>query len=97
MTLVSLAKLEVFRNGDILFFRGDFADFGTMLEVRNMEFFPDGRSVVDTVGGRRFKVISRGHRDGYNTAIVEYIKDLTVPEGQETQGLYSSFKPFRAC
>ena len=57
-----------------------------MLEVRNVQYFPDGRSVVDTVGGRRFKVISKGHRDGYNTACVEYLKDKEVAEGTELEG-----------
>ncbi|CAG5117190.1 unnamed protein product [Candidula unifasciata] len=52
-----------------------FGDYGCMLEVRDVQYFPDGRSVVDTVGGRRFKVLSRGKRDGYNTAKVEFISD----------------------
>ena len=64
----------------------EFAEIGTMLEVRNVQYFPDGRSVVDTVGGRRFKVISKGHRDGYNTACVEYLKDKEVGEGSELEG-----------
>ena len=29
---------------------------GTMLIVRTVEFVADGRSVVDTVGGKRFRV-----------------------------------------
>merc|ERR1712088_498002 len=59
-----------------------FADFGTMLEVRDIQFFPDGRSIVDTMGGRRFKVIERGIMDGYNTAKVEFLEDEKVPEDQ---------------
>jgi len=59
-----------------------FADFGTMLEVRDIQFFPDGRSIVDTMGGRRFKVIERGVMDGYNTAKVEFLEDEKVPEDQ---------------
>lgn len=46
-----------------------------MLEIRDVQFFPDGRSLVDTIGGKRFKVISRGQREGYNTAKVELIHD----------------------
>ena len=26
-----------------------------MLEIRDIKYFPDGRYVVDTMGGRRFK------------------------------------------
>ena len=63
-----------------------FADFGTMLEVRDIQFFPDGRSIVDTMGGRRFKVIERGVMDGYNTAKVEFLEDEKVPEDQVQGG-----------
>ncbi|XP_019965035.2 LON peptidase N-terminal domain and RING finger protein 2 [Paralichthys olivaceus] len=59
-----------------------FADFGCMLQVRDVKFFPDGRSVVDTIGVSRFKVLSHGQRDGYNTAKIEYLEDKKV-EGEE--------------
>lgn len=52
-----------------------FADYGTMLEIRDVQYFPDGRSIIDTIGGKRFKVLERGTRDGYNTAKVEFITD----------------------
>ncbi|XP_038063085.1 LON peptidase N-terminal domain and RING finger protein 3-like [Patiria miniata] len=53
-------------------------DIGCMLEIQQVENLPDGRSVIKTVGGRRFKVLSRGMRDGYNTSMVEFIKDVEV-------------------
>ncbi|XP_067889985.1 LON peptidase N-terminal domain and RING finger protein 2 isoform X2 [Heterodontus francisci] len=59
-----------------------FADYGCMLEIRDVKFFPDGRSVVDTIGKRRFKVLRHGQRDGYNTANIEYLEDKKV-EGEE--------------
>lgn len=65
-----------------------FADYGCMLEVRDVKFFPDGRSVVDTVGKRRFKVLHHGLRDGYNTANIEYLVDKKV-EGEEYNELVS--------
>jgi Lon protease-like protein len=55
-----------------------------MLEIRDVQFFPDGRSLVDTVGGKRFKVLSRGQREGYSTAKVEFLQD-TEPENPEGQ------------
>lgn len=58
----------------------DFSEYGCMLEIRDVQFFPDGRSLVDCIGGRRFKVLSRGHRDGYNTANVEFLRDVNVSE-----------------
>lgn len=59
-----------------------FADYGCMLEVRDVKFFPDGRSVVDTIGVSRFKVLSHGQRDGYNTAKIEYLEDKKVCTGK---------------
>ena len=56
-----------------------------MLEIRDVQFFPDGRSLVDTIGGRRFKVLSRGKRDGYCTAKVEFIYDK-MPPAEEIEG-----------
>uniref|UniRef100_A0A8C8S537 LON peptidase N-terminal domain and ring finger 2 n=1 Tax=Pelusios castaneus TaxID=367368 RepID=A0A8C8S537_9SAUR len=65
-----------------------FADYGCMLEIRDVKFFPDGRSVVDTVGVRRFRVLNHGQRDGYNTANIEYLEDKKV-EGAEYEELVS--------
>ncbi|XP_064423059.1 LON peptidase N-terminal domain and RING finger protein 1 [Latimeria chalumnae] len=60
----------------------NFSDYGCTLEILGTDILPDGRSLVDTVGGRRFRVLSRGQRDGYNTADVEYLEDEKV-EGEE--------------
>ncbi|XP_053230146.1 LON peptidase N-terminal domain and RING finger protein 3 isoform X3 [Podarcis raffonei] len=63
-----------------------FADYGCMLEIKNVQFFADGRSVVDSIGKRRFKVLKHGQRDGYNTADIEYIEDQKV-QGAESAEL----------
>eukprot|EP00118_Oscarella_pearsei_P021189 m.236620 g.236620 ORF g.236620 m.236620 type:complete len:591 (+) comp40136_c0_seq9:168-1940(+) len=55
-----------------------FSDVGTMLVIREAKFLTDGRSLIDTIGGRRFKVLSRGMRDGYNTARVRWFADAKV-------------------
>lgn len=55
-----------------------FAEYGCILEIRNLQFFADGRSVIDSVGKRRFRVLNQGQRDGYNTADIEYIEDQKV-------------------
>ncbi|XP_067843175.1 LON peptidase N-terminal domain and ring finger 1 isoform X2 [Heptranchias perlo] len=55
-----------------------FTDYGCMLHIRNIHFLPDGRSVVDTVGGNCFKVLERGQKDGYYIANIEYLKDVKV-------------------
>ena len=68
----------------LIFYR--FADYGTMLEIRDIQFFPDGRSIVDTIGGRRFKVIERSILDGYNTAKVEFLMDEPIENDDKLQG-----------
>ena len=49
-----------------------------MLEIEKVTNLPDGRSVIKTHGGRRFKVNSRGMRDGYNISRVEFIADEEI-------------------
>uniref|UniRef100_A0A8C4EGA3 LON peptidase N-terminal domain and RING finger protein 3 n=1 Tax=Dicentrarchus labrax TaxID=13489 RepID=A0A8C4EGA3_DICLA len=69
-----------------------FADYGCLLEIQDVKFFSDGRSVVDTIGRRRFKVIKHREKDGYNTADIEYLEDVTV-EGvaeRELQSLHDT-------
>ncbi|XP_074010885.1 LON peptidase N-terminal domain and RING finger protein 1 [Numenius arquata] len=64
-----------------------FADYGCMLQIRNVHFLPDGRSVVDTVGGKRFRVLRRGMKDGYCTADIEYLEDVKVTDEEELKKL----------
>ena len=61
-------------------YRNSYADYGVLLEIRDVQYFPDGRSLVDTIGKRRFRVTSRGHRDGYHTAQVEYMEDARISD-----------------
>ncbi|XP_043983326.1 LON peptidase N-terminal domain and RING finger protein 3-like [Gambusia affinis] len=65
-----------------------FVGYGCLLEIRNVKFFSDGRSVVDTIGRRRFKIVQHRERDGYNTADVEYLEDVKV-EGRAERELQS--------
>ncbi|CAL4060991.1 unnamed protein product, partial [Meganyctiphanes norvegica] len=57
-----------------------YANYGTMLEIRDVEYTPDGRSIVNTVGGRRFKIKTKSVKDGYNTATVEFLEDAKISE-----------------
>lgn len=52
-----------------------FSKVGTMLFIREIRMLPDGRSLVDCVGERRFKVKECSERDGYNVARVEDLCD----------------------
>ena len=60
-----------------------------MLEIRDVQYFADGRSVIDTVGGRRFKVVSRDTKDGYDTATVEFFQDDCLSEIEVTGIIFS--------
>lgn len=62
-----------------------FADYGCLLEIRDVKFFSDGRSVVDTIGRRRFKVVQHKERDGYNTADIEYLEDVKLEGDKEME------------
>ncbi|KAM9363161.1 LON peptidase N-terminal domain and RING finger protein 1 [Symphorus nematophorus] len=64
-----------------------FVDYGCMLTIRSVHFLPDGRSVVDTIGGKRFRVLSRGMKDGYSTADIEHLEDTRVEDSEELQRL----------
>uniref|UniRef100_A0A3B4Z524 LON peptidase N-terminal domain and RING finger protein 1-like n=1 Tax=Stegastes partitus TaxID=144197 RepID=A0A3B4Z524_9TELE len=64
-----------------------FADYGCMLIIRSVHFLPDGRSVVDTIGGKRFRVLSRGMKDGYSTADIEHLEDCRVEDSDELERL----------
>ncbi|CAJ0941219.1 unnamed protein product [Ranitomeya imitator] len=67
-----------------------FADYGCMLEIQHLDYLPDGRSLVETEGRRRFRVLERGLLDGYHKAEIEYLADkkLEGEELQEVQGLH---------
>ncbi|XP_028833572.1 LON peptidase N-terminal domain and RING finger protein 1 [Denticeps clupeoides] len=64
-----------------------FVDYGCMLHIRSVHFLPDGRSVVDTVGGKRFRVLSRDMKDGYCIADIEYLEDMKVNDAEELSKL----------
>lgn len=52
-----------------------FINYGTIVEVKHVRYLPDGRSLVDTVGVRRFKVKDRTLKEGISHAKVEYFED----------------------
>lgn len=64
----------------IFVYRDEFSEFGCMLEIRDVQFFFDGRFLVDCIGGRRFRVLFKGYRDGYNIVNVEFLRDVVVKE-----------------
>lgn len=59
-----------------------YAEYGTMLEIRDRVLLKDGCSILSTLGRKRFRVISGGERDGYDTAHVEFLRDTVVQGNQ---------------
>jgi len=58
--------------------RVPFYQYGTLLHIESMQLMPDGRSLIETVGVSRFRVLSYGMRDGYTVGKIERIDDIPL-------------------
>ena len=47
------------------------SDYGTMLEIKSVQVLPDGRSMVETIGTHRFRIMESGTLDGYMVGRIE--------------------------
>lgn len=59
---------------------GGYSDFGTILDIRDCVLLGNGCSILSTIGCKRFKVIERSEKDGYDTAKVEHIFDEAIAD-----------------
>lgn len=66
-------------------FDAPFTRYGTMLYVTNLQMFPDGRSLVETIGTYRFKIMSYTWQDGYPMAKVERIEDIAYADEENME------------
>eukprot|EP00746_Dinoflagellata_sp_MGD_P036674 gnl/MRDRNA2_/MRDRNA2_188065_c0_seq1.p1 gnl/MRDRNA2_/MRDRNA2_188065_c0~~gnl/MRDRNA2_/MRDRNA2_188065_c0_seq1.p1 ORF type:complete len:435 (+),score=56.45 gnl/MRDRNA2_/MRDRNA2_188065_c0_seq1:29-1306(+) len=68
---------------------GELPEYGTEVLIKNTRMLPDGRSLVESIGARRFRVLESSVKDGYNSARVEYLEDGIDPSnfdrGQHVQ------------
>jgi len=75
-----------------------FKEYGVMLEMQDHQLLDDGRMLVNSIGGRRFKVLEKGSRDGYSTAKVQLLYDQPVEVNEELKDLentvYTESKSF---
>jgi len=53
-----------------------FMRYGTILEIRELQMLPDGRSLVETIGRERFQIHEWSFRDGYVIAKITLLPDL---------------------
>lgn len=63
-------------------------EYGTMLEIRSVQTLNDGRSMVETWGTYRFRILERGSLDGYMVGRVEQVSD--IPDAIEDDSSESS-------
>jgi len=66
-----------------------FYEYGTLLHIESMHLMPDGRSLIETVGVSRFRVLKHGTLDGYTIGKIERVDDISIAaeealEAQET-------------
>ncbi|KAI1330453.1 ATP-dependent protease La domain-containing protein [Xylariaceae sp. FL0255] len=71
----------------------NFMRMGTLMRIVNIEFFPDGRSLLETVGISRFKIINHDTLDGYLTAQIEKIDDISIAEEEAIEASELSRRP----
>jgi Lon protease-like protein len=57
-----------------------FKEYGCMLEIVNFHLFPDGRSMVETKGLARFRVVDHDMLDGYHVGRVERVDDVSLDQ-----------------
>lgn len=60
--------------------RQKYVEYGTMLDIRDCVQLGDGCSILSTLGTKRFRVLRRSEKDGYDTANIEFIKDEPICE-----------------
>lgn len=71
--------------------RSEYLQYGTALYVQRTQQFGDGRSLLETVGMYRFKVLEGSMMDGYHIGRIERIEDQPLAdeeaaEAAETNG-----------
>lgn len=71
--------------GMVLYDHPGFVELGTVLRIVNVEFFEDGRSLLETVGVSRFRVLRHALVDGYTVAKVEMINDISIAEEEQLE------------
>ena len=62
-----------------------FMQYGTLLKIQRIEMFPDGRSLIETIGLHRIRVLESSMRDGYYVGRVQRIDDIPLPEEEAVE------------
>ncbi|KAL8659246.1 MAG: hypothetical protein Q9226_000516 [Calogaya cf. arnoldii] len=70
-----------------------FLQYGTLLQIRNMQYLPDGRSLIETIGISRFQVKSHSMVDGYIVGKIERLDDVPLAEEERVEAAETSGPP----
>lgn len=60
-------------------------DIGCIVEIKNSHMLPDGRSFVETVATKRFRILNRWLQDGYVCGKVDIFRDEAFPDEQSRE------------
>ncbi|EKD17874.1 uncharacterized protein L3040_004412 [Drepanopeziza brunnea f. sp. 'multigermtubi'] len=65
--------------------RVSFYEYGTLLCIEGIQVLPDGRSLIETRGKSRFRVLKHGTLDGYTIGKIELLTDISIPAEEELE------------
>lgn len=66
---------------------GGISEYGTMLYVQSCNMIEDGRSIVETMGSYRFRLLEHGTHDGYTVGRIERVDDISPEQESELERL----------
>jgi Lon protease-like protein len=67
-----------------------FMQYGTLLHIDSVEMLPDGRSLIETRGMARFRVLEAGMLDGYYVGRIQRIDDVSIAEEEAIEARETS-------
>lgn len=70
-----------------------FKQYGTLLQIRNLEMMADGRSLIETVGLSRFRVRSWDTLDGYIVGNIDRMDDVPLAEEEQVEATETTGAP----
>ncbi len=62
-----------------------FYQYGTLLHIISMQLLPDGRSLIETTGVSRFRVLKYGTLDGYTVGHIQRIDDISLADEENLE------------
>ena len=63
----------------------DFLQYGTLVHISNLQYMPDGRSLIETRGISRFRVKHWDMLDGYIVGNIERLNDISLAEEEQVE------------